>query len=389
MSTITEFLRKVYFFKDLTDDDIAFLSQYAVIENFGARSIVFREGDPAEKFYVILSGKVEIWKGYDTSEAVKLAEQEPGHIFGEMALVDDLDRSATILTTQPSEFITFNHHDFEHIMKMRTSITLSILRSLSLMVRTSNELVLQNLREQNRQLQKAYHDLKETQNELLRAERFSNMGKFASFILHDLRNPIAVIRGYAEMINLDVEPENPIFDYSKKIMFEADHVTRFANEILDYSRGEIRLNYVMVTIDGLFQKVRSYLQDSFSKKQIQLLFENKCLKPAVLDEERILRALINIADNARKACNAGGSVRFLALCQENDLKISVQDDGEGMSDEVRQKIFEPFYSSSKKGGTGLGMLIVKNVVEAHQGVISVESTEGVGTKITLQLPVQP
>ena len=365
MNQINEFLRDVYFFKDLSDEDIFYISQYAKIENYGSRSIVFREGDPAEKFYVVLSGDVEIWKGYDTADAVKLTVQGRGHIFGEMALVDDLDRSATILTSSPCEFITFTHRDFEHIMKERTSVTLSILRSLSYMVRTSNELVIQNLREQNKQLQQAYHDLKETQHELLRAERFSNMGKFASFILHDLRNPIAVIRGYAEMINMDVEESSSLAEYSSKIMFEADHVTRFANEILDYSRGEIRLNYVLVTIDGLFQKARSYLQDSFNKKQINLIFENLCTTPAVMDEERILRALINIADNGRKATESGGFVKFKAYAQGSELIISIQDNGEGMSEEVRQRVFEPFYSSSKKGGpikAGLSLSQKKKLV---------------------------
>ena len=389
MSENTDFLRNVYFFKDLSDDDIDFISQFGQTEHFGNRSIVFREGDSAEKFYVIKSGYVEIWKGYGSTEAVQLAVQGKGHIFGEMALVDDLDRSATILTIEPAEFITFTHRDFEHIMKMRTSVTLSILRSLSFMVRTSNELVIQNLREQNKQLQKAYFDLKQTQEELLRAERFSNMGKFASFILHDLRNPIAVMRGYAEMINLDVPEDSPWLDYSKKIMFEADHVTRFANEILDYSRGEIRLNYVLVTIDGLFLKAKSYLQDAFAKKNIHLIFENLCNKPMLIDEERILRALINIADNGRKATDAGGFVKFLATSVGSEVSISIQDNGEGMSEEVCQRVFEPFYSSSKKGGTGLGMLIVKNVIEAHQGHISIESKEKVGTTITLTLPVQP
>ena len=308
MSAIVDFLRNVYFFKDLTDDDIQFIGQFGKVESYGARSVVFREGDTAEKFYVVKSGSVEIGKGFETPDAVLLAVQGKGHIFGEMALVDDLDRSATILTAEPAEFITFTHGDFELIMKERTQVTQSILRSLSFMIRTSNELVIQNLREQNRELQKAYQDLKETQGELLRAERFSNMGKFASFILHDLRNPIAVIRGYAEMINLDVAENNELFEYSKKIMFEADHVTRFANEILDYSRGEIRLNYVLITVDGLFAKARSYLQDSFVKKKISLEFSNTCQKPVMLDEERILRALINIVDNGRKATDSGGYV---------------------------------------------------------------------------------
>jgi signal transduction histidine kinase len=191
------------------------------------------------------------------------------------------------------------------------------------------------------------------------------------------------------MINFEVNEGGELYDFSKKIMMEADHVTRFANEILDYSRGEIRLNYVLVTIDALFGKAESYLKDVFQKKQIQLQFENTCERPIMIDEERILRALINIADNGRKASEAGGLVKVSARSVGRDVIISVQDHGEGMSDEVKQKIFEPFYSSSKKGGTGLGMLIVKQVIEAHQGHIEIDSAVHVGTTITLTLPMQP
>ena len=389
MGSYFEFLRDVYFFKDLTDEDVQYIEHYAHTEVHHAQRILFNENDAAEKFYVVMAGSVEIWKNHGSPEQVLLAVQGRGHIFGEMALVDDLDRSATVITHEPSEFVTFEHEDFERIMHQRPNVTLSILRSLSAMVRRSNDLFIQNLSHQNRQLQIAYKELQEAQEELLRAERFSSLGKFASFILHDLRNPIAMIRGYAEMIYVEMPKDDPISDFSRKIIHEADHVNRFANEILDYSRGEIRLNYVLTTVDALFNKARSYLHEAFAKKSIELKFDNLCRNPLMIDEERMLRVLINVADNARKATDAGGAVVFRAENAGERVTIKVVDNGEGMTTEVRERVFEPFYSSSKKGGTGLGMLVVKNVVEAHQGKIEIESEPGKGTHIIISLPKQP
>ncbi len=389
MSDYFDFLRQVYFFKDLSDDDVSFVAGYGTTEVHDKDTILFNEKDSAEKFYVVLHGSVCIWKNYGEENPVMLTVQGRGHIFGEMALVDDLDRSATVITHEASEFIVFNHRDFEVMMHERSSVMFSILRSLSRMVRESSDVYIQSLNLHNEQLQKAYQELKETQAELIRAERFSSIGKFASFILHDLRNPIAMIRGYGEMLILESATDSSIAGYAKKVVFEADHVNQFANELLDFSRGEIRLNYALLSLDSFFVKLEQYLRDAFARRGISLETEIACSRKVMLDEERLLRAVINIADNSRKASSRGGIVSIKAEEHQDQLRISVADKGEGMSEEVLSKIFEPFYSSSKSGGTGLGMLVVKHVVEAHQGTIDVWSEPGRGTIVSLTLPFVP
>jgi signal transduction histidine kinase len=84
----------------------------------------------------------------------------------------------------------------------------------------------------------------------------------------------------------------------------------------------------------------------------------------------------------------GGSFRVRVEHEDSQLVFSVEDTGEGMSKEVLDRIFEPFYSSSKDGGTGLGMVIVKNVIEAHEGKLNIESTPREGTRVTIRLPLK-
>jgi signal transduction histidine kinase len=109
-------------------------------------------------------------------------------------------------------------------------------------------------------------------------------------------------------------------------------------------------------------------------------------RPVIMDEERMLRVMMNLADNARKAMPSGGTLSMSATSHEETVRFVVSDTGEGMAPEVLDRIFEPFYSKSQSGGTGLGMVIVKNVVEAHQGSLRVESSPKEGTTVTIVLP---
>ena len=108
----------------------------------------------------------------------------------------------------------------------------------------------------------------------------------------------------------------------------------------------------------------------------------------ILDTERVFRALLNVADNARKAMSQVGGTLTLKSCRNGDkLILETIDTGEGMSSEVLAHVFEPFYSASSQGGTGLGMLIVKNIVEAHGGTVHLNSRPGEGTHVLLSFPL--
>lgn len=382
------FLRGLYFFKNLGDDDVDYIASFCHTMELPANTVLFNEDDRADKLYIVHDGSIEIWKNHGKPHAARLAIEGRGHVFGEMALVDDLPRSATVISHEPSTFIYLYHQDFESIMRERTSVTLAILRSLASMIRSSNEEFIKNLAGQNAALAQAYAELKAAQDQLLQSERLSNLGKFASFILHDLRNPLAAIRGYAELTVLEDESGN-VTEYARKIVREADYLNRFANEILDYSRGDIRLNYSLSKAQTVLDKIGDYLKDAALRKGIELNIQNDCHQALFIDEDRIVRALTNVADNARKACAPGGRIRIHAFEAGNAVCFQISDDGEGMSSEVQARMFEPFFSSSRQGGTGLGMLIVRNVIEAHHGTINVQSALQEGTTITACLPFRP
>lgn len=378
----------MYFFKDLSDDEVRNIEALCKQDHFQHGQIIFRENAPAERFFIVLDGIVEVWKDFDSPAPDLLAVHGQGHLFGEMALIDDLPRSATVVAKADTTVLYLFRQEFDHILREKSAVALSILRSLSAMVRKSNESFVEDLRRRNEELEEAYRELQAAQGELLRSERLSTLGKMSSMILHDIRNPISILRGFGEMIQLVADEPEKVRKYAASSVREADRLNGLANELLDYSRGEIRLDVHVVPTVHLFEQVRSAIEDRLATRGVDLEIVDEVAEPVLIDEERMIRVLVNLCDNARKAMSRGDTLTLRAALDAGELVMTVADTGHGMSEDVVRHIFEPFYSLSEDGGTGLGMVIVKNVVEAHRGRVSVESTPEVGTTVTLRLPAK-
>lgn len=388
MAPFFRLLRQVYFFKDLSDQDIERIEPYCHEERFEPGQIVFVERASAEKFYIVVQGLVEVWKDYYEPYRDLLATHGPGHLFGEMSLIDDLPRSATVVAREPTHALFLYRDDFHRIIEENSSIALCIMAYVSHMVRKSNDTFVEGLRRQNQELQEANRELKEAQRELVRSERLSTLGKFSSLVLHDIRNPISVLRGYAELILMHLEDRGRAEKSARAIIREAERINRLAGELLDYSRGEIRLNMSVVDLEAFLTRVSDSLKDRCAARRIALEPQVGFRGPVLLDEDRMFRVFMNLADNACKAMPTGG---VLSLSSENTgrtLVFTVADTGVGMSPDVLERVFEPFYSTAAGGGTGLGMLIVKNVVEAHEGGLNIESARGRGTTVRISLPLR-
>ncbi len=386
MQDYRSILRTVYFFRGLSDADIDALAARCAEDRFAAGEIVFREGATGDRFYIVTGGEVEVWKDYDRETRDLLAVHGQGHLFGEMALVDDLPRSATVRARDNTTVLFLSREDFTEVVRTEASVALSILKSLSAMVRSSNDSFVASLARRNEQLQAAYTELQATQDELLRSERLSNVGKFSSMILHDIRNPISAVKGYAELILVKGDDPKRVEQYCHSILREADRLHDLAGELLDYSRGEIRLDVRLVDMEAFLQQFVVTVEERFRSRGLEVVVENRCVEPAIFDDKRMLRVLVNLAENARKAMAKGG--RLLIGAERigvDTLQLTVHDTGAGMAPEVLKRMFEPFFSVTP-GGTGLGLLIVKNVVEAHDGTLEVESVPGHGTTFTITVP---
>lgn len=384
----SEYLRTVPFFSHLDDPYLDNLARYCREENFEAGAILFREGDPADRFFILVDGEVEVWKSYGSADADLLTVHGPGKPFGEMALVDAMPRYATLKARSGVKTLVISEEAFLSLISENSAVAFAVIRSLSAMVRRSNDTLLDDLKRRNFKLETALAELKEAQRQLIRQERLSNLGKFSSMILHDIRNPISIVQGYAEILRKAPDLSADHQEYVENILSESERLAGLANEFLDYSRGEIRLDFSPVELQHFVQRLETVVRKRFGSKQVELRFEIDGVRSAIFDQDRLFRVLVNLTENARKALGREGELLVRFSVDRECLVILVRDTGEGMSREVLDHIFEPFYSSSKQGGTGLGMLIVKNIVEAHQGEIEIRSALGEGTEVIIHLPLR-
>ncbi len=386
MSGFFPWLRKVYFFKSLADKEINEIEKICHQKEYRPGEVIFQENDPPDNFYIVVEGAVEVWKNYFSQPKDLLAVHGPGNFFGEMALIDDLPRSATVVTKEPTKLLFIAKKDFDIIISQNVSVAYSIMMSISQIIRNSNESFVANLHKRNLELEKTNRELKETQDELLKAERLSTVGKFSSMIIHDLKNPISIIKSYAEMIPMNLDDQEKTKKCASNIAREAERLAHLAGELLDFSRGDLRLNYSVVSVENLVMLVMNSISVKTDKKGINVKTDIKFKGAIVIDFERIQRVLINILDNACKAMSKNGNL-YIGIKEENEkICFNIKDDGEGMPESVMARMFEPFYSSSAQGGTGLGMLVVQNIIEAHKGTLDIRSKPGEGTEVSIYLP---
>lgn len=385
MNTAIRFLQHAYFFQDLPATVIEAIAAVCHPVEHQGGEVVFCEGDQGDRLYIVLTGEVQVWKNHGSPDASLLSEYGPGRLFGEMALVDRLPRSATALVTQQTKLLYLSRQDFHGLVQRYPELAMSIMRSLSAIVRESNDSFVADLNHRNRELQEAYEKLERTQQELIDHERLSNLGKMSDMILHDIRNPVAVLKGYATMLEQVADDPERVREFARRVSIEAQRLSHMAGELLDYARGEVRLDMSVVTPSALVSTAVGYEQEHARVSGVLIETEIEDDTAVVVDFDRIVRALLNLLDNARKACQAGDTIKILVTRSQSVATFVISDTGIGMSAEVRRRMFEPFYSRSL-GGTGLGMLVVKNIVEAHGGSMNVSSEEGRGTVVTVQLP---
>jgi len=171
MEDYLHFLKNVSFFSSLPDADILKISAVCGKTSLDAGEVVFSEGTRGQHFYIILRGSVKIVKdngeqGHDT-----IALYKQGQCFGELALIDDFPRSATVLTAEPSQLLCISRDDFQKVVQESATISFSILKTLTAMIRERTENFIDDLRERNRNLERAYTRLKREIEDRRRAEK--------------------------------------------------------------------------------------------------------------------------------------------------------------------------------------------------------------------------
>lgn len=222
---------------------------------------------------------------------------------------------------------------------------------------------------------------------MLLAERLSAVGQMVSSIVHDLRSPMTSIRAAAQL--LQMEPQRPKGRrLTTMIMGEVDRMSAMTREVLDFCRGRTTVATSECRLSTFLAQLVDRIREDMAARSIELTLDVQADARLRLDVLRMERVLRNLFDNAADAMPQGGALRITATRDKGKVVISVSDTGRGMSEDVRLRIFEPFFTDGKPSGTGLGMAIALRIVEAHGGAIQIESAPGAGTTVRIILPVE-
>jgi signal transduction histidine kinase len=245
----------------------------------------------------------------------------------------------------------------------------------------------ENLQARNTELRQALRELEAAQDELIRAERLSVVGRMAASIIHDLKNPMTTIKGYASLLGREGLPPERRAHFSNIITRSVDTFVEMTQEILDYARGGGPLQPREIRLDLLIEDVCAFIEGDFAAKSLTLKRKLHYTGPLMLDETKFRRALYNIASNARDAMPTGGTLTISTDRVDGSVECRLSDTGPGIPEEIQDSLFEPFVTFGKTSGTGLGLAIAKKTVEDHGGTICVDSTPGQGATFVIRLPL--
>jgi signal transduction histidine kinase len=391
---IATFLKGIALFKDIPSDAFDDIAGKFSVQEYSCGEKIFLENTVAESLYIIVNGTVDVLKKSLDSAVNEefLIERGSGDFFGEMSIMDDLPRSATIRAkSETVKVLILKKEDFIQMCQTYTCLAYAVAKRISATVREANYRYVTILEERNHVLEKAYTQLKNTQEELLNAERLSAIGKFASIIIHDIKNPLTNIRAYAELLERKLGKIDGIDEFffrgTSTIINEVDRLVAMTTELLDFSKGDSNLDKEEVDFYEYLQTIAESMQGRAEKNNIQIKFEPVKEKIFLfIDKQKMQRVFSNLVNNAIEAIGENGLINITLENKDDSFVLwKIKDSGCGIPQKIASRIFEPFVSG-KSNGTGLGMSIVKSFVEKHGGSISVESKVGEGTEMIISLP---
>jgi signal transduction histidine kinase/putative methionine-R-sulfoxide reductase with GAF domain len=218
------------------------------------------------------------------------------------------------------------------------------------------------------------------------SERLASIGQMMSGVLHDLKTPMTIVSGYAQLMagSDSAQQRN---HYAELIAKQFDLMAAMTRELLQFARGESQLLVRKVYLQKWMPEVKAQLERELAGKKIDLVVDDRYKGAAFFDENKMFRLIHNLARNAAQAMEGGG--RFLITVDSDgpELTMSFADTGGGIPEAMHGRVFEAFATAGKRDGTGLGLAIVKKIVDEHHGRISYESKPGVGTTFRLAMPL--
>ena len=264
------------------------------------------------------------------------------------------------------------------------------------------------VKQRTAELETSYQELKETESMLVQSEKMAAVGQLASGIAHEVKNPLAVITqgiAYLEKAAIpDKERWAEILNMIKDAINRSDKIVRGLLGFARPSTSQLQPRSIKEVIDSALGLIRHQLIENKIELSEQIAPN---LPLVIIDDNQIVQVLVNLILNSMNAMPDGGKITLKIYTRkitklrphvgrraadyfkpgQTALICEIADTGRGIDEEDATKIFDPFYTSRSPGGTGLGLTITKSILEAHKGILDIESRKDKGTKATIILPI--
>jgi signal transduction histidine kinase len=338
-------------------------------------------------FYIILDGQVKVTKVINHDEDRQLNILEAGDFFGEMALIHNAPRAASVTTISPATMLEIRKDAFDSLLKHSASVARAMVQEVSRRLRENDAMAIEDLRLKAGELAAAYQQLAE--QEYIRRQ-------FLTTIAHELRTPLTAASGFLQMIESGLMNKNS-FDTQvqhtalKSASRNIQQIVALVNDILFIQEMDLILpRFERLELSQVIESTVAALRPKIEENHLQLELNIPNLPPIPGDAKSLERAFGAILDNAIKFSYDGGRIDIRAGEEGSRVWVDVQDQGVGIPAEVMPRIFDRFFHIDQIDdrmfrGAGLGLSIARQVIEQHNGQIQVDSQLRRGTTLRIYL----
>jgi two-component system, NtrC family, sensor kinase len=244
------------------------------------------------------------------------------------------------------------------------------------------------LAERNVQLEEASAELFEIQRELTKYERLAAAGQLAAQFAHEVGTPLNLISGHVQLLTIRTQDEKTQ-ERLNLIASQIARIEKIVRGMLDATRRP-RPTLAATDINALLQRIFDITAPTLAAREVELVAELDETNPSVLaDNEQLQQVFINLINNSLDAMPRGGKLYFATITVGEFATITCRDTGAGISDEARERIFDPLFTTKSNGrGNGLGLTVVHKIIQEHNGQITLKSEVGQGAEFQISLPLE-
>ena len=370
-------------FPGIKPDEVQEIIMNSRIQAYPPETVICKENEIESIFYMILEGDFEVSKTINNSETRFLKSLTAGDFFGEMALIHNAPRAATVKSKTNAIVLELDKDGFNKVLKHSPSMAMAMVGEISSRLRQNDQMAIDDLRLRASELANAYQKLAE--QELMRREFLSN-------IAHELRTPLMVASGYLQAIKKGMLKGQQLDTTINTIARNVDQITTIANDLLFLQEIELVLpEFQSVNIVEVANIVIKKYENKAQARNITVKIKGeKDISNIRGDVQSLERAVTALVDNAIKFSAPNGVVEIRFEEQREHVLISVEDHGIGITPGIRPRIFDRFFHLEKSGddlysGLGIGLSITRQVILQHNGMLDLESQPGKGSKFTISL----